>query len=153
MQTESKTALAQENFSTPLNMAKRMSMEVGRKPALSRARVKTTRRKPTARGLRQFRFPQIAEKSFRASLPRRNDLKKMAKATRKIKLPAKKERKPDPGSRKVPSPKWTEPTMVRNPKANQKRLLSRSAFNLPSFPVWQDPYSNFLTLCFCKKPG
>ena len=124
MQTESKTALAQGNFSTPLNMAKRIRIEVGRKPALSRASVKTTRRKPTAKGLRQFRFPQIAEKLIKAPLPRRNDLRKMAKATRKMKLPAKKERKPDPGSCRVPSPKWTEPTTVRNPKANQTRLLT-----------------------------
>jgi hypothetical protein len=124
MQTESKTALPQGNFSTPLNMAKRISIEVGRKPALSKIRIKVTRRKPTPRGLRQLRFPQRAEKSIKGPFLRRNDLIKMAKATREIKLPAKKGRKPDPGSRKVPRPNWTEPTALRSPKINQKRLLT-----------------------------
>jgi len=61
--------------------------------------------------------------------PERKDWKNTIKAIKQMKHPARKERNPEPGSRKVPKPRWTEPYMLMSPTVSQKRALARSADN------------------------
>jgi hypothetical protein len=61
--------------------------------------------------------------------PEKKDWKNTIMAIRQMKQPARKERNPEPGSRKVPKPRWVEPYTLTSPTVNQKRALTRSAGN------------------------
>jgi hypothetical protein len=113
--------LLQDNFSMPLNMINKVKREVSRNPVVSRKRINTTRRIPIVKG-RPHRVPcQRVDTFIRPTGLRRNDWKRMIRAMRQMKKPARRERKPEPGFRKVPTPSWTDPKMLPSPTASQKR--------------------------------